>query len=78
MAAGEGIGGVDVAVARDAECGGVGLARDVSGSLLADLAHPDACVAGGELVGGVDLGVAWDAQEGGVCPAEECRRRGFA
>jgi len=61
VAAGEGVGRVDVAVAGEAEHGGVGLAGDVRGRLLADLAERYAWVARGELVGGVDLGVACSA-----------------
>ena len=78
MAASEGVGGVDVAVARDAEGGGVGLTGDASRSLLADLAHPDALVAGRQLVGAVDLGVASYAEEGGVGSTEENGGGGFA
>lgn len=78
VAAGEGIGGVDVGVARHAEGGGVGSARDTSRSLLADLAHPDALVARSQLVGAVDLGVATHAEEGRVGSAEELSRGSLA
>ncbi|GER34407.1 arginine/serine-rich zinc knuckle-containing protein 33, partial [Striga asiatica] len=78
VAAGEGVGGVDVAVAGGAEGGGVGLAGDGGGGLLADLADPDARVAGRELVGGVDVGVAGEAEEGGVGAAEHGGRRRLA
>jgi hypothetical protein len=78
MAASEGISGVDVAVAGEAESGGISLAGDVSGSLLADLAEGDARVTGGEFVGGVDLGVAGGAEEGGVRAAVEGGGGGFA
>ncbi|GAB2291498.1 hypothetical protein Dimus_025752 [Dionaea muscipula] len=78
VAASERVGGVDVVVAGDAEGGGVSLAGDSGGSLLADLAHPDSVVAGGELVGGVDLGVAGAAEEGGIGTAEEEGRRSVA
>lgn len=75
MAAGEGVGGVDVVVAGEAEDRSVGLAGDVSGGLLADFAEGDARVAGGELVGGVDFGVAGETEEGRVRAAEQggCR-----
>ena len=78
MAGGEGVGGVNIAVAGETERSGVGLAGDVSGGLLADLAEGDARVAGGELVGGVDLGVARGAEEGGVRAAVEGGGGGFA
>lgn len=58
VAAGEGVGGVDVTVAGEAEHGGVSLAGDVRGRLLAYLAERNAWVARGELVGSVDLGIA--------------------
>lgn len=64
MAATKRVGRVDVSITCDAEGGVVGLARYVSGGLLADLAEPDSGVAGSELVGGVDLGVTVDAEEG--------------
>ena len=44
VAASEWVGGVDVAVARNAEGCGVGLARDVCWGLLADLADQDTLV----------------------------------
>ena len=78
VAASEGISGMDVGVARDAQHGGVGLARNGGGSLLADLTHPDALVPGGELVGAVDFAVAGAAEEGGVRAAEEYCRRALA
>lgn len=74
VAAGEGVGGVDVGVARDAEGSRVGSARDAGRSLLADLAHPDSLVARSQLVGAVDLGVAADAEERRVGSAEELSR----
>ena len=77
MAASERVGGVDIAVACDAESGGVGLARDMGRSLLADLAHPHPRVARGELVGRMDLGVTGHAQKGGVGTAEESGRGRF-
>ena len=77
VAASEGIGGVDIAVASDAEGGSVGLAGDMSWSVLADLAYPDPGVAGGELVGGVDLGITADTQKGGVGAAEKSGRSRF-
>lgn len=82
MAAGEGVGGVDVAIAGAAEDGGVRLASDGSGSLLAHLAHPHALVLHHRrryLGGGiVQLGVASHAHETGVGAAEEQRRGGLA
>lgn len=78
VAAGEGIGGVDVGVTRDAEGGGVGSASDAGRSLLADLAHPDALVARSQLVGAVDLGVAAHAEKGRVGSAEELSRGSLA
>lgn len=71
VTAGERVGRVDVAVTRDTEGGGVSLAGDVGGGMLADLAEEDPRVAGRELVGSVDLGVAAQAEEGGVGSAEE-------
>lgn len=78
VAAGEGIGRVDVAVAGEAERGGVGLAGDVRGRLLAYLAERYARVARGELVGGVDLRVAGSAEEGGVRAAVQGGGGGLA
>lgn len=78
MSAAEGVSAVDFSVARDAERGVVGLARDVGRSLLADLAQPDPRVARCELVGCVDLCVAVDAEESGVRSAEQSRRCRFA
>jgi len=78
VAAREGVGRVDVWVARDTESGGVSLARDSRGGLLADLAHPDALVARRQLVGAVNLGVASDAEKSGIGAAEKRRRSQFA
>lgn len=78
VAGSEGVDGVDVTVAGEAEGGGVGLACEVSGGLFADLAEGEAGVAGGEHVGGVDLGVAGGAEEGGVRRAVEGGGGGFA
>lgn len=63
VAASEGIGGVDVVVAGDAESSGVCFACDVSRSLFTDFAECDAVMAGGEFVGGVDVGVTGDTEE---------------
>lgn len=57
VAAGEGVSGVDVVIAGDAESGGVCFACHVSGCLFTDFAECDTVVAGGEFVGGVDVGV---------------------
>lgn len=46
VAAGEGIGGVDVGVAGGAEGGGVSLAEERRRSSLAGLAEPDAFMPG--------------------------------
>nr|GMC93227.1 hypothetical protein Iba_chr05bCG0340 [Ipomoea batatas] len=78
VALSQGIGGVDVVVARDAEGGRVRLARDASGDLLADLAHPDAPVGPGRTARVVHRSVARNAHEGGVGPAEDRRHRGLA
>lgn len=77
MLLGHRIGGVDVAVAREAEGGGVGLASDVGGGLLADLANNHPGVAGGQPVGSVDPHIAAHAQEGRVWAAEKRRRGRF-
>ena len=63
---GEGVGGVNIVVAGDAERSGVVLIGDMSGGLLVDLAEGYARVVGGELVGSMDLGVTRGAEEGGV------------
>lgn len=78
MAAGEWIGGVDVSVARDAERGCVGFARDVSGGLFADLAEQDSLVARGEFVSRVDFSVALAAEKRRVRAAVQSRGRGSA
>lgn len=71
MAASEWVGRVDITVAGDAECRGVGLAGDVSRGLLADFTDPDAAVTRREFVSSMDLGVAAYTEEGRVSAAEE-------
>jgi len=57
VAAGEAVGGVDIAVAGEAESSGVSLAGHMRQRLLAQLAERDARVARLELVGGMNLNV---------------------
>jgi len=71
VAARERVGRVDVGVAGGAERGGVGAAGDGGGGVLADLAQPDARVAG---PGAVRPGVAAGAQERAVLAAVQPRR----
>lgn len=71
MAAGEGVGGVDVGIAGGAEGGSVGFADDDGGGSLTDLAEPSASVAGGQAVGAVNGGIAGAAEEGSVGAAVE-------
>jgi len=66
VAAGEGVGGVDIAIAGKAERGGVGFTGHMRGRLLAHLAEHDARVARCELVGGMNLRVTGAAEEGRV------------
>ena len=68
VAAGEGVGGVDVGVAGGAEGGGVGLAEERRRGALARLAHPHALVPRER---DVEASVARGAEKGGVGAAED-------
>ena len=61
MVGGEGVGGVNIVVAGDAERSGVILVGDMSGGLLVDLAEGYARVVGGE----ASLLAAWTLESQG-------------
>ena len=57
VVAGEGVGGVDIAVAGEAESGDIGLVGHMRRRLLAHLTEHDMRVGRRELVGGMNLRV---------------------
>lgn len=71
MAAGQGIGRVDIAVASDAERGGVRLASEAGGCLLAHFAHPHPLVARPEFASGMHFGITPHAEKSRIRAAEE-------